>query len=147
MTTKQTAAVDTLRAGLEARGIDVAGMTTSEEGKTIVVAVAEGFPKVIIGLHGGVKLPEIRSYEENGKDKTAMTAAINGDMLLAKQTERDTKKKNEDKVAEEEEEAAVAEAVAEEEEESPEQESQVRQMTKAERKAARKAAKQAEAAA
>lgn len=85
---KQDAVLAQLREAWAARGVDLSHLETRTEGKTLIVKVGEAWPLVHIGFAGGLEIPEIRSYQK------AMDAAVIGDELLKKQTERDAKRTN-----------------------------------------------------
>lgn len=56
------------------------------DGKYINLLIGKEWPVIQIGASGGIVLPAIKSYPK------AFQAALEGDKLLAKQTEREQKK-------------------------------------------------------
>ena len=83
---KQTATFDRLKEAWIGRGADLSKMTTTMDGKFMLVTVGEQWPVIRIGASGGIELPAIKSYPK------AFDAAIIGDQLLAKQVAREQKK-------------------------------------------------------
>jgi len=86
---KQKATVERLTLALNARNLDGMEINMSEEGNFLYVLVtgtAKPFPQIRIGKLGGIELPEIKSYPE------AFEAAVNGDELLEKQSNREAKR-------------------------------------------------------
>ena len=82
---KQTQTLDSLKAAWTKRGIDLTKLSATPDGKYLNVLVAEGWPIVRIGVGGGIDLPAIRSYPK------AFDAAVQGDVLLAKQNAKAAK--------------------------------------------------------
>lgn len=68
------------------RQIDVKPEMLSVDGKFLVLKIGDAWPQIRIGVGGGIDLPAIKSYPK------AWDAALIGDQLLAKQTERAAKK-------------------------------------------------------
>ena len=83
---KQTATFDRLKEAWVGRGADLSKMTTTMDGKFMLVTVGEQWPVIRIGASGGIELPAIKSYPK------AFDAAIIGDQLLAKQVARSRRK-------------------------------------------------------
>ena len=79
---KQTQTLDNLKAAWTKRGVDLSKMQTVNDGKFLLVVVADNWPDIVIGVGGGIDLPQIKSYPK------AFDAAIIGDQLLAKQNAR-----------------------------------------------------------
>ena len=84
--TKQEATLAKLKAAWAERGVNLNEITTKVDGKFMLVVVGPAWPTIRIGSGGGIDLPEIKSYPK------AWDAAVEGDKLLAKQTERVAKK-------------------------------------------------------
>lgn len=68
------------------RQIAVKPEMLTTDGKSIRLVIGEGWPSISIGKNGGVVVNELRSYAD------PFEAAIQGDTLLARQTERDLKR-------------------------------------------------------
>jgi hypothetical protein len=83
---KQTAAFDRLKAGWEAKGVDLSKMTVKPDGKFTLVVVGEGWPTVRIGVTGGLTVVELKSYVN------PFDAAMIGKELFEKQKAREAKK-------------------------------------------------------
>jgi hypothetical protein len=60
-------------------------MQTVNDGKFLLVVVADNWPDIVIGVGGGINLPQIKSYPK------AFEAAVEGDVLWKKQQDRLTK--------------------------------------------------------
>ena len=84
-TGKQEATLANLITAWTARGVDVSKLTTTMDGKFLVVVVGSGWPEIRIGNGGGLDIPSIRSYAK------AFDACVIADQLLAKQISRATK--------------------------------------------------------
>lgn len=84
---KQMQTLQKLTAAWVERKVDLSKMTATPDGKFLNIVVGEGWPVVRLGATGGIELPEIKSYPK------AFDAAVEGDVLLKKQTERAAKKK------------------------------------------------------
>ena len=83
---KQQLILANLKAAWEARNVDLAKLEVIPDGKFLMVMVGPNWPLVKIGPTGGIDLPQIRSYAK------AFDAAVNGDVLLKKQSDRMAKK-------------------------------------------------------
>jgi hypothetical protein len=83
---KQDATVAKLKAGWEAKKVDLSKMTIKDDGKFKNVIVAEGWPTVRIGASGGLAVLELKSYPD------AFTAAMEGLDRYTKQQAREQKK-------------------------------------------------------
>lgn len=68
------------------RNVEVKPEMLSTDGKFLVLKIGDAWPQIRIGVGGGIDLPAIKSYPK------AWDAALIGDQLLAKQTERAAKK-------------------------------------------------------
>ena len=79
---KQMATLELLKAAWTKRGVDLTKMQTVNDGKFLLVVVADNWPDIVIGVGGGINLPQIKSYPK------AFEAAVEGDKLFAKQQER-----------------------------------------------------------
>lgn len=89
---KQIAAVTKIAEGIAARNLgDGAPEFSQEKVGGDLFLRATNWPTIKVGKGGGVTVLDLRSYPE-GDGKTAIDAAINGDVLLAKQIDRDAKK-------------------------------------------------------
>lgn len=86
MTTKQTAALDGLKAKLAANGVDLTGLLVSE-GKKVEVLVGAEWPVITIGNGGGFDIPTVRSYPKADVETMAQAK-----QLLEKQVARDAKR-------------------------------------------------------
>jgi hypothetical protein len=84
--TKPQQTLEKLKTAWMERKVDLAKLEAKPDGKAINIVVGAGWPPIVIGPTGGINLPTIRSYPK------ANQAAIEGDKLLARQTERDQKK-------------------------------------------------------
>ena len=84
--TKAEATLNKLKEAWTKRGVVLTKMIVRTEGKRTLVEVGESWPLIEIGHGGGITLPQIRSYAN------AFNAAVDGDKLFARQTERDSKK-------------------------------------------------------
>ena len=89
---KQLASVTKIIEGIVARqlGDRQPNFTQYKEGQDLFLS-ADNWPTIKIGKAGGVSVVDLRSYPE-GEGKTAIDAAINGDVLLEKQKARDLKR-------------------------------------------------------
>jgi hypothetical protein len=83
---KQVLTLQRLTAAWSERKVDLSKMEAKPDGKYLMVLVGPTWPVVRIGNNGGIELPQIRSFPK------AFDAALIGDQLLAKQTQRDAKK-------------------------------------------------------
>jgi hypothetical protein len=83
---KQDLTLAKLKAGWEAKKVDLSKMTIKDDGKFKNVIVAAGWPTVRIGASGGITVMELKSYPD------AFTAAMEGFERYAKQQEREAKK-------------------------------------------------------
>lgn len=84
--TKAEATLTKLKEAWAKRGVVLAKIIVRMEDKKMVIEIGDSWPRVEIGHGGGITLPQIRSYAN------AFNAAVDGDKLLARQTERDSKK-------------------------------------------------------
>jgi pyruvate/2-oxoglutarate dehydrogenase complex dihydrolipoamide acyltransferase (E2) component len=80
--TKQMATLELLKAAWTKRGVDLSKLQTVNDGKFLLVVVADVWPDIVIGVGGGINLPQIKSYPK------AFEAAVEGDVLWKKQVER-----------------------------------------------------------
>jgi hypothetical protein len=84
---KQTQTIEKLTVALrEQRQIEVKPEMLVQDGKYINLLISTEWPIIQIGASGGIVLPAIKSYPK------AFAAALEGDKLLAKQSEREAKK-------------------------------------------------------
>jgi uncharacterized coiled-coil protein SlyX len=83
---KQEATIAKLKDAWIERKVDLSKMQVKQDGKFVLITVADGWPVVQIGASGGIVLPEIRSYPK------AFDAAVDGLAVYTKQKERDAKK-------------------------------------------------------
>jgi len=84
---KQQQTIEKLTAALrEKRQIEVKPEQLQTDGKFINVMLGEGWPTIRIGNSGGITVMELKSYTN------AFDAAVEGDVRLRKQTEREQKK-------------------------------------------------------
>ena len=84
---KQTQSIEKLTVAFrEQRQIEVKPSMLTADGKYINLLIGKEWPVIQIGASGGIVLPAIKSYPK------AFQAALEGDKLLAKQTEREQKK-------------------------------------------------------
>jgi hypothetical protein len=84
---KQTQTIEKLRVALrEQRQIEVKEEMLIQDGKYINLLIGEEWPTIRIGNSGGITVMELKSYT------SAFEAAVKGDVLLAKQKEREGKK-------------------------------------------------------
>ncbi len=83
---KQDATLAKLKAGWEAKKVDLSKMTVKDDGKFKNVIVSEGWPTVRIGASGGITVLELKSYPD------AFTAAMEGLERYTKQQAREQKK-------------------------------------------------------
>jgi len=84
--TKQMLTLDRLKEAWTKRGVNLSEMKTTQDGKFLLVVVGPQWPTIKLGPTGGIDLPQIKSYAK------AFDAAVNGDVLLKKQNERQQKK-------------------------------------------------------
>lgn len=83
---KQEATIAKLKDAWIERKVDLSKMQVKQDGKFVLITVADGWPVVQIGASGGIVLPEIHSYPK------AFDAAVDGLAVYTKQKERDAKK-------------------------------------------------------
>jgi hypothetical protein len=83
---KQQVTLMKLSVELAKRDVTVKPEMLKMDGKYLVLNIGEAWPEIRIGNGGGIDLPAIKSYPN------AFTAAVEGDKLLGKQRERETKK-------------------------------------------------------
>lgn len=83
---KQEVTLDKLKSAWAERKVDLSKLTATPDGKFLVVKVDANWPEIVIGASGGIDLPQVKSYAK------AFDAAVEGDVLLKKQTERAAKK-------------------------------------------------------
>src|SRR5580704_10100862 len=83
--TKQQTTIGLLIEAWTKRGVDFSKISIKDDGKFKNIQVGEGWPLIVVGVGGGINLPEIKSYP------SAFPAAVEGDKLLAKQIARTQK--------------------------------------------------------
>jgi len=83
---KQQQAIETLRAGWTARGVNLDKLTVRGNGKFTLLVVADGWPTVRLAPTGGITVLELKS------DTKAFDAAMNGKELYDKQKAREQEK-------------------------------------------------------
>jgi hypothetical protein len=83
--TKQQTTIGLLIEAWTKRGVDLSKISIKDDGKFKNIQVGEGWPLIVVGVGGGINLPEIKSYP------SAFPAAVEGDKLLAKQIARTQK--------------------------------------------------------
>jgi glucan-binding YG repeat protein len=83
---KQEVTIGKLKDAWIEKKVDLSKMQVKQDGKFILITVADGWPIVQIGASGGIVLPEIRSYPK------AFEAALIGKELYDKQKSREAKK-------------------------------------------------------
>lgn len=83
---KQQVSINNIVSGITTRlGENAPKFETVEEAPNVFL-MSESYPTIKLGRDGGVEVPELRSYPDG------LEAAINADVLLAKQKDRDAKK-------------------------------------------------------
>jgi len=83
---KQEVTLARLKEAWAERKVDLSKMTTTMDGKFMLVVVAEGWPIIRIGASGGIELPQVKSYAK------AFDAATDGLAVYQKQLQREAKK-------------------------------------------------------
>ena len=83
---KHQLAIEKLREGWTAKGVNLDKLSIKDDGKFKVSVVDQGWPRITIGPTGGIVVTDLKSYA------SAFDAAMDGLALYEKQKSREAKK-------------------------------------------------------